>query len=198
MCRRSRRARTRSSPRFPAAGRCWRWATATILLRRHRRAREGRSRTPQFSSRAADANRVVTGGDDGRIVEINRRRRGQRARRRGRQVDRRPRVARGWRRRLVRRQAGARARRQGRGAKLGRAIERARHGLHAQGLPARLLALQRREPLVPQSRRDAGRAQMARLASRSSPCRRTEISASPRCRRMRCTAGASPTRRTCA
>ena len=77
--------------------------------------------------------------------------------------------------------------------------DRPRPRLRAEGLPARDLPLQRRDPLVSQRRRPSPNSSNGRARISTSPGRRTRASSSPRCRRTRCTAGGScPTRATCA
>ena len=111
---------------------------AIVLSRDGEATRIVAHRMPASWSPPGDANRLVTGGDDGRVVAITADGAvSEIADRRGRRLDRRPGAA---SRRVVRlcgRPHRDRARRQGPRAHPHRALDRARPRLRAQGLPAR-------------------------------------------------------------
>ena len=120
------------------------------------------------SSAASDGARIVTGGDDGKVVATDADGRARDARdRRQAPLDRSRRARAGRRGRLVGRQAGLRAHRQGRGEVARTALERRRPRLRAEGLAARGRALQRRDALVSRTpQADARDARLEGLASR--------------------------------
>ena len=78
------------------------------------------------------------------------------------------------------------------------AFDRRRARLRTQGLSPRDRALQRRHALVPECQGRAGGARLEGLASRRDLSALMAVSSLPRCRSRRCTAGGSPTIRTCA
>ena len=186
--------RRRSSPRFLGGTPVLALARRRDPLRRHAAKRvAAHPRTPQSSSRGADGKRLVTGGDDGRVVATDADGRDERNRRRKRQVDRRPRAARRRRGRVVRRQARCARATPRASSRAGRAV-RARAASpscpRATGSPSPITTARRCGFPMP---RDAGVAGMEGLASRRHLVAGRQVSASPRCRRTCCTAGASPT-----
>ena len=100
-------------------------------------------------SAAGDGDRIVTGGDDGKVMATDASGASHRHRhRRQAPLDRSRRDRARRRGSLVGRQDRIRAHRQGRRARARRALDRRRACLPAEGLPARDRALQRRDALV--------------------------------------------------
>ena len=96
--------------------------------------------------------RLVSGGDDGRVVADGRRRRDHESRRSaGGGLDRRPGATPRRLGRLRRGQAGRGARREGSREDLRGALDRPRPRLRAEGISTGDRALRRRDPVVPQS-----------------------------------------------
>ena len=122
---------------------------ALLLVAQGRRAAARRVHAGAILASAADGERIVTGGDDGKVVATDAQ--GESATLaadpKHRWIDH---VAVGpnGARRLVGRQAGLRAHQQGRRACAGPALDRRRTGVRAEGLSARCRPLQRRHALV--------------------------------------------------
>ena len=143
------------------------------------------------SSVACDGARIVTGGDDGKVVATDANGTSETlGDRRQASLDRSRRARAGRRCRMVGRQAGVRAHRQGRGQIDRPAVERRRACLRAEGPAARGRALRRRDAVVSRTRRPRPRCSPGRARTSTSPSARTASSSSPACRSRRCTAGA--------
>ncbi len=148
---------------------------------------------------ASDGERIVTGGDDGKLVALNAK--GEisvlatDAKRRWiDNVALHPDGAVAW-------SAGKTAfvpQRQGRGEILRRALDRRRAGVCAKGPAAGGRALQRRDAVVSQHGGASRNSWNGRARISASPSARTTTSWSPRCMSRRCMAGGSPTTGTCA
>ena len=147
---------------------------------------------------ASDGKRIVTGGDDGKVVAIEAAGEPKRSRptpsAAGSTMSRCMPTARSHGR-----PARPRPSQRRRATKIARrALDRRRACFLAEGLSPRGRALQRRDAVVSQHgrrRRNFTHGKARISTSRVSP---TGASSSPRCRRARCMAGASPTARTCA
>ncbi len=152
-----------------------------------------------FCRRPRDGERIVTGGDDGKVVATDATARASRHRNRRQAPLDRSRRARARRRGgLVGRQAGIRARpararaqrSKCRRPSAGWRSRRRAFGSRSRTTTARRSGFRTRRP---RPRCSSGRARIS-----ASPSARTGASWSPRCRSRRCTAGASSTARTCA